>query len=103
MLIQVDKKTSQRQQYQAFIDALAYEAKNGIKLKQLLYERKRRQQLGRANQGAAGYVEGLGQLDAQYDLDMWFQAIHFGDRYHWGDESSIEQYKKDNPEVLVTR
>jgi len=102
MLIQVDKKVKEKQEYQAFVDALAREAKSGHLMKQALYKKRRLRELGQANHGAYGMVEGLGQLVAQYDADMWFQAFQ-QDRYHWADNESVEQYKRDNPEVIVTR
>ena len=102
MLIQVDKKVSEQQEYQRFVDAIARMATRHYDETQDLYRSIKATALGQENFGAAAQIEGLGQLVAQYDADMWFQARH-KDPHHWENNQSIKKYKQDNPEVVVTK
>ena len=102
MLIQVDKEVTEAQEYQAWIDAIYRMARSEFDDTQQLYRDINKTALGQDNHQAAAQVEGLGQLVAQYDANMWFQARH-KDKHHWEDEASIKRYKEDNPEVLVTK
>ena len=102
MLIQVDKKISEAQEEQAFLDAIYRMARSEFDTSQELYRAIKATALGQENQGAAVQIEGLGQLVAQYDLPMFLQA-HRKDNSHWEDEQSIKKYKQDNPEVVVTK
>ena len=77
-------------------------ARSEFDTSQALYQAIKKTNLGQANQGAAGHIEGLGQLTAQYDADMFFQAVRH-DPYVFTDNASNKKYKEDNPEVIVTK
>jgi hypothetical protein len=102
MLIKIGKEAKEAQEEMAWKDALYKMATDKWAEEKIKYARKRRIELGRANMGKAGYVEGLGQLVAEYDAEMWWLA-RFTDRYHWDDPANRKRYQQDNPEVIVTK
>jgi len=101
MLIQIDK-SQEREEYQhkKFMEYFYEVVKNGMTKSNYDYLKRRSKELGISNQQSAGWIEGLGQKVASYDAEQWFRAQQH-DRYHWRDESTIKQYKQDNPEVVI--
>jgi len=102
MLIQVDKAISEEAAHKKWLEGLYWELRSGIELEKFNYLKKRKQELGAANQGKAAQVEGLGQLVAEYDPRQWFRWRQ-EDEHFWDDNTNVEKFKKDNPEVVVTK
>lgn len=102
MLIQVDKrKLKEAYEDDLWKHKLAEMATSRMAEQDVKYMAWRRKQIGLQNMRQAGWIEGLGQEVAQYDAEMWFRAIHHGDRYFWADNANVKKYKEDNPEVII--
>ena len=102
MLIQIDQRARREaEESDDWKDVIVKMCQSRMAEQDVKYMAKRRHEIGKANMHAAGFIEGLGQHVADYDADMWFRAMHHGDRYMWADESSIKKYKEDNPEVVI--
>ena len=104
MLIQVDKQARREaEESDDWMDVIVKMCQSRMAEQDVKYMAQRRKEIGRANMEQSGFIEGLGQKVAEYDADMWFRAMHHGDRYMWADESSIKKYKQDNPEVVIAK
>ena len=103
LLIRVDlSKQGEEYQKKKYMEQLWRELRLGIFQEKYGYEKYKKAEIGKSNQGAYAVIPEFGEKVASYDMRTYMRWCQ-EDPDFWKDASNRNKFKKDNPEVICTK